>query len=305
MHDENAHDHGKTPRARLLAGFCLTLAFAGVEAVGGFLSGSLALLADSVHMLADAAALGLALLAALVSGRPHTQRATYGFHRAEVLAALANAVLLGALILRIGWEAVLRLAGARDVEVDGRTMLVVSCVGLLVNVVVLWVLRSGRAPGDNLNLRAAAAHVTGDLAGSAAAIVAAVLILARGWHIADPLASLGVAVLIGISAWRILRESAEVLLEVAPPGIDVGAVTRALGSIESVTGVHDLHVWTVTPGRVALSVHLETDASRSPAALLGAANEVLGQEFGIWHTTIQVEPGERLGPGGRLPAHPG
>ncbi len=326
MHDAAGHDHadharedsaGRSARGRLAFGLALTLAFAAVEAVGGFLSGSLALLADAVHMLADSAALVLALVAAVIATRPHTARFTFGFHRAEVLAALANAVLLWLLLVRIAYEAVLRLAGLRPVEVDGRLMLIVASLGFAVNLAVFFVLRHrgghshGNEPGHdddlarNLNLRAAVIHVLGDLLGSGAAILAALVILAFGWSWADPAASLAVAALIAVSAWRILREAAEVLLDVAPAGKDAAAIERALVAEAGVAAVHDLHVWCVTPGRVALAAHVRMRAGAEPQATLARVNRLLASRFDIHHTTIQVEPERGVGDWARLPGHPG
>ena len=330
MHDAAGHDHaeharedsaGRSARGRLAFGLALTLAFAAVEAIGGLLSGSLALLADAVHMLADSAALVLALVAAVIATRPHTARFTFGFHRAEVLAALANAVLLWLLLVRIAYEAVLRLAGLRPVEIDGRLMLIVASIGFVVNLVVLLVLRHrgghGQAHADgpgqardddlarNLNLRAAVIHVLGDLLGSGAAILAALAILAFGWSWADPAASLAVAALIAVSAWRILREAAEVLLDVAPAGKDAAAIERALVAEAGISAVHDLHVWCVTPGRVALAAHVRMRGGDEPQATLARVNRLLASRFDIHHTTIQLEPERGVEDWARLPGHPG
>ncbi|UCF67259.1 MAG: cation transporter [Acidobacteriota bacterium] len=312
-HADGADEHAaeRTPRRRLALGLGLVLGFAVVEAAGGWWTGSLALLADATHMVADGAALALALVASILAERPHTPRATYGFHRAEILAALANAVLLGVIVMRIAWEALERIA--RPSAVAGVPMIVVAVMGLLVNLLVLWVLRAGHshretgpdAVAGDLNLRAAAAHVLGDLAGSGAAILAAGLIIWKGWTIADPLASLAVSLLIGWSAWRILKESTAVLLEVAPPSADPALIERELSALAHVIDVHDLHVWSITPQRVALSVHLRLDDPSIATETLRAAKLVLGREFGIYHTTIQIEPPGGLRSGHRLPAHPG
>lgn len=312
-HDRQAADPagGKSARGRLALGFALTLAFAAIEALGGWLAGSLALLADSVHMLADSAALLLALLAARIAERPHTPRFTFGYHRTEVLAALANAVLLWLLLLRISWEAVHRLAGLRLMAIDGRLMLLIATIGLGVNLIVLLVLRGrgheaveGHHHDADLNLRAAMMHVVGDLLGSGAAIVAAILILLLGWTWADPVASLAVALLIAISAWRILREAAEVLLDVAPSGKDARAIEDALISETGVASVHDLHVWRVTAGRVALSAHVRLREGQEPTKVLHGISRLLAERFGIHHTTIQLEPERGVAGWARLPAHP-
>jgi len=326
MHDRPGNDHAAharrnpesgSARRRLALGLALTLTFAAVEAIGGLLSGSLALLADAVHMLADSAALVLALVAALIAARPHTARFTFGFHRAEVLAALANAVILVLLLVRIATEAVLRLSGLRSVEIDGRLMLLVATIGLAVNLVVFFVLRHGGGhthghgddhghtdPAQNINLRAALIHVLGDMLGSAAAILAAIAILALGWTWADPAASLAVAALIAVSAWRILREAAEVLLDVAPAGKDAAAIERALLDEAGIVAVHDLHVWCVTPGRVALAAHIRTHAEDDPQATLARVNRLLAARFDIHHTTLQLEPERGVSDWARLPAHP-
>ncbi|RMG45177.1 MAG: cation transporter [Acidobacteria bacterium] len=293
---------GRSPRRRLGWGLGITLGFAAVEAAGGYLSGSLALLADAAHMLADAAALGMALAAAVIAERPHTPRATYGFHRAEILAALANALLLALIVLRIAWEAIGRIVSPPPVA--GGPMLAVASAGLAVNLLVLGILHPHGGERPNLNLRAAAAHVFGDLAGSVAAVVAGLLVYWGGHLEADPIASLVVSGVIAWSAWRVLGEATAVLLEVAPRGVDPRRIRAALEDLPGVIDVHDLHVWSITPDRIALSVHLRVERTVTGTETLKRARALLRERFGIYHATIQIEPPEGLASGHRLPAYP-
>jgi cobalt-zinc-cadmium efflux system protein len=286
--DRGADARGRAPgRERRLA---LVLALAAVymvaELAGGLWTGSLALLADAGHMLADVAALALSLFAFWLARRPAHSGRTYGYHRAEILAALANGSALVAVALGVGLEAVDRLH--HPAAVDALPMLVIAAGGLAVNGVGLWVLREERE--RSLNLRGAWLHLLSDALGSAAAIAAGALILAFGWLAADPLASLAIALLIVRSAWSLLRETLEVLMEGAPGHIDVDRVRQAIGGVRGVGSVHDLHVWTITSGRVALSVHVCADESEPAARLLRSVQARLRDEFGITHSTIQVEP---------------
>lgn len=295
MHDHR-HDHEDHARreplalGRLSAAVALTFGFAAVEAIGGFWTGSLALLADALHMVTDGASLLLALGAVVIGRRPHSARATFGYHRAEVLAALINAAVLGVLVLRIGWEACVRLV--YPATVAGSAMTLIAGIGLIVNLIVLLLLQRGTDRHSTLNERAAAAHVLGDLLGSILAIGAGVAVSRFGWVSADPLASIAVSGLVGWSALRILREASWVLLEGVPDGVDTERLTERLGAVEGVLGVDDLHVWSLVPGRVALSAHLrvarDVDPARYPVIVAQAAS-LLRDEFEIVHSTLQID----------------
>jgi cobalt-zinc-cadmium efflux system protein len=255
------------------------------EIAGGLWTGSLALLADAAHMGADVAALALSLFAFWLARRPASSGRTYGYHRAEILAALANASALVVVAIGIGIEAVERIGAPSAVRAV--PMLAIAVGGLAVNGIGLLLLRDGRH--DNLNLRGAWLHLLSDALGSAAAIGAGLLILAFDWRLADPLASLAIAVLVIRSAWSLLRETVEVLMEGAPGHIDVDRVREAIRAVPGVESVHDLHVWTITSGRVALSCHV-CAGEDDPGCLLQGIQQRLRAEFGIAHSTVQIEP---------------
>jgi cobalt-zinc-cadmium efflux system protein len=261
------------------------------EAVGGLLTGSLALLADAGHMLSDAGSLALALFALGIAARPRTPRRTYGYHRTEILAALVNGIALVAIAVWILVEAVERLRQPR--EVLAGPMMAVALGGLVVNLLGLWILAGSR--GDSLNVRGAWLHVVSDTLGSLQAVVAGGLIWAFGWLWADPLASLLIALLIGWSAWPLLSESVHVLMEGTPRHLDAEAVAAALRGVEGVEDVHDLHLWTITSGFESLSVHARV-AGRERDPVLHDMRELLARRFGIGHSTIQLE-----GPAGCAP----
>jgi cobalt-zinc-cadmium efflux system protein len=279
------HDvHGASRRALAIA-LALTATFAVVEVVGGVLTGSLALLADAVHMVSDNVSIALALVAVWLAAKPSTPDRTFGFKRAEVLAALANGVTLVALSVWIFYEAVQRL---RDPpEVLGGWMLVVALVGLAVNVAAGWILYRSR--GASLNVDAALRHVLADLLGSIGVVTAAVLIVLGGWAEADPVASIAVGILVLASAWTILRDSTTILLESAPRGLDTRAVGARLAASPGVVEVHDLHVWTITSGFPALSAHVLVGRGEDCHGRRRELERLLAQEFGIEHTTLQVD----------------
>lgn len=283
-----AHEmHVERVRGRrdLTAVLAVTAAFLAVEVAGGIVSGSLALLADAGHMLHDVAALGLALFAMRFAERPATAEKTYGWYRVEILAALANGILLVLVAAGVAWEAARRLMDPPGVR--GGLMLGVAVAGLCVNLggaAILW-----RRRGDSPNLRAAFLHVVGDALGSVAAIVAAAAILGPGWNAADPLASAGIAVLIAVSALGLLRHTVNVLLEGTPAHIDLPGVRAAMLDVPGVASVHDLHIWTLTTGFVALSAHSVVYDDRPPQDVLVALREALREGFGIEHATIQLE----------------
>jgi cobalt-zinc-cadmium efflux system protein len=262
----------------------LVVAFAGLEVVAGLAAGSLALLADAAHMLSDGLALGLALFAAWLGGRPATPERSFGWRRAEVLAALLNAVALVGLGAWIVWEAVGRLSDPPGVT--GGWVLAAGVAGLAVNVAAARVLHGA---GSGLNVRAAMLHVLADLASSAGVVVAGVVVLATGWAAADPVAGLLIGILVVISTVGVLRETVGVLLEGAPAGMDARAVGAAIASSPGVVGVHDLHLWTITSGFPALSAHVLVAAGADCHAIRRELEALLRDEYDVTHTTLQVE----------------
>ncbi len=275
------HDHGGEP---LFKALFFTLGFAIVEAVAGVWSGSLALLSDAGHMLTDSMALGLAALAAWLARKPPSKRHTYGLVRLEVLAALVNSLAMLALIAYIVVEAIHRLSEPQPVM--GGTVMVVALIGLMVNLIVAWMLHQG---GDSLNLRAAFLHVLGDLLGSVAALVAGAVIWFTGYTPIDPILSMLVALLILISAWRLLWESLHVLLESVPGHIDIETVARDMAGIPGVKTVHDLHIWTLSSGQIALSAHMELTTFEDWGRILRETRKRLDEHHGIRHVTLQPE----------------
>ena len=270
----------------MLWAMLLTGGFMIAEAIGGIISGSLALLADAGHMLTDTASLFLAWLAARLSRRPADRLRSYGYHRLQILAAFINGIAFIALVVWIVVEAVRRLL--EPVEVLGGLMLVIAVLGLLVNAVAFAILHGGQRA--DLNLRGASLHVLGDLLGSVAAITAAVVILWTGWMPIDPLLSVLVALLILRSAWFIVRQSAHILLEGTPEDIDVEILRETLvTSVADVRDVHHVHIWSLTPERPLLTMHLTIDSSADAAYVLSSAKAILNERFGIAHSTIQIE----------------
>jgi cobalt-zinc-cadmium efflux system protein len=280
LHDVRARNR------RVLAGVLgLTLAFTVVEVVGGMLTDSLALLADAVHMLSDNLALTLALAAVWLAGRPSTPQRSFGYQRAEILAALANGVILVALAIWIFIAAWGRLMDPP--EVLAGWVAVVAVTGLVVNVVAAWIL--SRAAHDTLNTRAALRHVMADALGSGGVLVAALVILVTGWGYADPLAGALIGLLVLGSSWTVLRDSVQILLEGAPPGLDAGELGRRLVEAPGVVEVHDLHVWTITSGFPALAAHVLVERGDDCHARRRELEELLLREYGIEHTTLQVD----------------
>ena len=264
----------------------LTLGVLLIELAGGLVSHSLALMSDAGHLLTDVFALGLAWLAVEQSKRPADRRRSYGYQRAGILAALVNAVTLIVIVIAIAWVAVQRLVSPEPVQ--GGIVIVTALVGIAINSFVILNLRGG---SHNLNLRAALLHVTGDVGASAGVVVAGAIILLTGWLYVDPILSLAIAALIAYSAWGIVRETVNLLMEGTPPGIDLPAVTAEINGTAHVSGVHDLHVWALSPEATAVSMHVVVDD-----ITLGDAEHVvrdlehrLCDRFGIGHSTIQVE----------------
>ncbi len=264
----------------------LTLAILVVELAGGLFSHSLALLSDAGHVLTDVFALGLAWFAVEQTKRPADVRRSYGYHRAGILAALLNAVVLIVIVLAVGLEAVRRLANPQPVE--GGVVVATALVAVAINV---FVIVSLRAHASNLNLRAALLHVTGDVAASVGVVVAGVVILLIGWLYIDPLLSLAIAALIAFGAWRIVRETINLLMEGTPHDIDLEAVSSQITRTPNVSSVHDLHVWALSSEETALSCHIVVgDVSLGDAEhVVRDVEHRLCDRFDIGHTTIQVE----------------
>lgn len=296
VHRPHAHAHGSRSAGRLATVLVLAAVYMIAEIAGGLWTGSLALLADAGHMAADVASLALALFAAWLARRPAHPGRTYGYLRAEILAALANGAALVAVAMGVAFEAVQRLR--EPAAVAAGPMLAIAAGGLAVNAIGMLLLRSGRH--ESLNLRGAWLHLLSDALGSAAAIAAGVLVLAFGWLAADPLASLAIAALVVRSAWSLLRETVAVLMEGAPAHIDVDRVHDAIRAIPGVASVHDLHVWTITSGLVALSCHVRADEGAVASELLRAVQRHLAEAFGIAHTTVQVEAPDFEEPGAEI-----
>lgn len=274
-------------RTRLRWTLVLVLAYMGAEVVGGLWTGSLALVADAGHMLADAGSLALALFALGMAERRHTPERTFGYHRTEILAALAQGAALVAIAIFVVVEALGRLGDPP--EVAGGPMLVIAVGGLAVNGLALSLLHGGRH--GSLNLRGAWLHVLADALGSVGAIVAGALIWGLGWTWADPAASLAIAALVVWSSWTLLRDAVGVLMESTPRHLDADEVRTAIAAVDGVEGVHDLHVWTITSGFESLSVHAQV-AGRDRDETLSEVREMVRERFGIAHSTIQIEEGE-------------
>jgi cobalt-zinc-cadmium efflux system protein len=287
QHDGHTHTHGRASRSRsrLRLVLILTALYMVAEAFGGWWTGSLALMADAGHMLADVAALALALVAMWFSARPATSSKTFGYYRLEILAALINGVALVLISLLIFYEAYHRLSAPPQVK--STLMTVVAVGGLAVNVVCAWLLHGEHK--EDLNVRGAWLHIIGDALGSVGAIAAGVLMSLYGWYTADPLFSFIIALLIVWSSWNLIRESTNVLLEGTPAHINLAAVEDAILQTEGVRDVHDLHIWTITSGREALSAHVIHIETISQPDLLKELRAKLHDRFGVDHLTIQME----------------
>jgi cobalt-zinc-cadmium efflux system protein len=282
---DHQHDVRAQNRRVLAVVLGLTAAFTVVEVVGGIATGSLALLADAAHMLSDNFALGLALFAVWLAGRPSTPERSFGYQRAEILAALANGIILVALAIWIFVEAWQRFSSPPDVLAGW--VAVVAVLGLGVNLVSAFLLH--RHGHDTLNTRAALRHVLADALGSVGVLVSALVILLTGWEYADPVAGVVIGLLVLASSWTVLRDSVHILLEGAPKVIDAAALGRRLAEMPGVVDVHDLHVWTITSGFHALSAHVLVERGDDCHARRRELEEVLLREYGIEHTTLQVD----------------
>ena len=291
----HGHDHGAAREAGargLAIALLLTCSIFAAQVAGGLIGGSLALLADAGHVLTDASSLLLALVAVRMAARPPSGRHTFGWQRAEILAALVNGGALVAIALVTVWAAAGRLSDPP--EVDGGITLIVATAGLLVNVAAAGVLMRS---GGGLNVRAALGHVLADAISSVGVIIAAAIIVLTGWTQADPIASLGIAALILVGGVRIVREAVDVLMEAAPADVDVAQMGTAIARVDGVTEVHDLHVWTVTSGFLAVAAHITVRPDAEPWLVRTRTAEMLRRHFAVEHTTLQVE---REGEEGRL-----
>lgn len=279
-------------RERLNVVFVLTAVYLVAEVVGGILTGSLALLADAGHMFTDVAGLGLALVAIRFAARPASPTRTYGFYRAEILAALTNAVILVFVSFYVVYEAYQRFQNPPPVQ--STAMLVVASIGLVVNIVGILILRRGA--GESLNLRGAYFEVLSDALTSVGVIIAALVMITTGWYYADPIISAAIGLFILPRTWRLLRESVGILLEGTPADLNLAKVREALAMTPGVIGVHDLHAWSLTSGINAMSAHVVVQDFRNPAATLTALTDRMTRELNLAHVTIQLEPPGWEGP---------
>ncbi len=284
-HEGHSHASASTPKRPLIIALALTGSFLIVEAVAGWMTGSLALLSDAGHMLTDAGALGLALFAQVLAARTRTGVRTFGFRRAEILAALINGSVLGVSAVWVIVEALRRLSDPHDIQ--GAAMMIVAFIGLIVNVISAWVL--SREAKTNTNMRAAYLHVLADAAGSIAAIVAGALVLWLGWKWADSAASIAISMLILWGAWRLVRDSVHVLMEGAPTGVDAALLEKTILSTQGVASLHDLHLWTITDGFPLLTVHVVLDGASHGTDVARAVAIRVRDAHGIDHVTVQPE----------------
>ena len=286
-HDRLTHDYREAGRRRLLIALALISGYMGVEITAGILSGSLALLADAAHMLTDAAAIALALFAMWIANRPASIERTFGYYRTEVLAALFNVVSLWVIAGWIFFEAYHRF---REVpEVAGGIVLMAGGVGLVVNLIAVWVLR--RSAGHSLNVEGAFRHVMADLMGSIGVVISGALTLAFGWWIADPILGVLIGALILASSWRLVGKVFRVLLEGTPAHLDMRRLCSELESVAGVALVHDIHAWTITSGYESLTAHVLVDADYPGEleTLRRRLQQIAYEDFGIGHITIQIE----------------
>ncbi|MGH7771714.1 MAG: cation diffusion facilitator family transporter [Candidatus Binatia bacterium] len=279
------------PGRPILLALAITSFYFVVEVIGGILTNSLALLSDAGHMFSDMAALGLSLLAFKIAQRPATEKRTYGYHRLEILAALINGLTLWLIVGVIFHEAYHRFLNPPEVRSLG--MLVVAAVGLGVNIAAGFILYSSRH--RSLNIRGAFLHVVGDALGSVGAIAAGIIMLYTGWYLADPLISVLIGLLILYTSWGLVKESADILMQSVPKGINLEEVQGAMEQVRGVTRVHDLHVWTVTSGIYTLSAHVVINGREDFHEVLNEIEEKLRDRFDIEHTTVQLETEDREG----------
>jgi cobalt-zinc-cadmium efflux system protein len=289
MHNHNTSSQKEINKRNLVRALSITACWFLVELIGGFYANSLALLADAAHMLTDLAALGLSIFALQIAERPATHEKTYGYLRAEILAALANGIFLILLGLYIFYEAYRRFL--TPPEVKSAPMLIVASLGLIANLATAGLLFRSRK--ENLNLRGAFLHVLGDTLGSIGAIIAGILMLLRQWYLADPIVSAIVGALVLYSSWELVSESVDVLLESTPRHLNINHILNDLGGLEAVLSVHDLHVWSITSEVTAMSCHLVLKINENAEAALSESSRLMREKYGIEHTTIQIEFGEQ------------
>jgi cobalt-zinc-cadmium efflux system protein len=288
-HDhDHTHDHNYNQR-RLRLALMLTGGYCVVEFVGGLLTHSLALLSDAGHMLSDVSAMGLSLFAAYIATLPVTSQKTFGYYRAEILAALLNGLALWLVAGVIFREAYYRFFSPADIH--GTGMILIASVGLVVNLVTAWMLHDSHH--NNLNLHGVFLHVLGDALGSVGAIVAGVVILWTGWNWVDPITSVVIGILILFSSFDLVRESIDILMQATPRHLDLADIQTTLEAVPGIARVHDLHVWTLTSGLFNLTAHVVVNGASDHHALLDAIEQTIRQRYGIDHTTIQLEPQDR------------
>ena len=295
-HDHVHHSHRKSGKQNLALALAITATWFVIELIGGLYANSLALLADAAHMLTDLAALGLSLFALKISARPATHSKTFGYLRAEILAALANGIFLILIAIYIFYESYQRFRSPE--EVKSGAMLVVAATGLLANVITAGLLFRSRS--ENLNLRGAFLHVMGDTLGSIGAIIAGLMMLFRQWYLADPIVSVIVGALVLYSSGDLVSESVDVLLEGTPRHLNISNILNDLRHLAGVSSVHDLHVWSITSELTAMSCHVVLKPQVDAGEALADSNRLMREKYGIEHTTIQIEfddwhPGEDVG----------
>lgn len=283
----HTHSHAPADRKGLLIALIITGGIMLLEFFGGLVTGSLALLSDSGHMLSDTASLALSLVAMIFAVRPASAKNTYGFYRFEIMAALFNGVTLFVISGFIMWEAFQRIGSPP--EVASGTMMIIAAVGLLANLVSAWSLMRKSSGHENINIRSAYLHIVSDALGSVGALLAGLVMSLFSWYLADPIISVVVALLILRSAWGVVKQAFHILMEGAPHSVDSGAVSSTLLGIDGVLDVHDLHIWSITSGLDALSGHLLIEDSRSHQDILQQAVKLIEQQYGIRHVTLQVE----------------
>jgi cobalt-zinc-cadmium efflux system protein len=282
-----AHEHRHAGRDRRSLKICLWLnaVFFLVELGGGIWTDSLALISDAGHMFSDVGALGLSLMAIIWAARPPTPAKTYGYHRLEILAALINGLILWGITAWIFFEAIQRVQAPPVVK--SYPMLIIALTGLVVNLASAWLLYPSQ--DRSINLRSAFLHLSADVLGSAAAIVASLAMLLKGWYWFDPLVSFFIGILIIAASWQIIQEATEILMESTPRHLDIQKVSQSLEQVPGVISIHDLHVWTITSGLYAISVHAVVNGERDQEALRCEMMTILNDSFGLAHATIQIE----------------
>lgn len=292
MHQHSGHDHHHhhaSTQTLLWTGVVLTFGFALVEALFGWYAHSLALLSDAGHMLADSLTLILAAVAAWIAKRPPSYKHSYGLGRAEVIAALTSSVIIFVIVIMLAIEAIYRLESPS--EVKGGTVIIVAILGIIINFVIAWILSLGE---KTLNMRAALLHVIGDLLGSVAALISGAIVYYNGWALIDPILSLFICALVLFSSIRLLRDTFSVLMEGVPPHLNYNEISDAINQIEHVTSLHDLHIWTLSSGKVILTAHVTVNDLNSWVNALMQIQQLLREKYQIDHITIQAEPSDAL-----------